>query len=132
MRSRCLNPNASNYAAYGGSGITICDRWLESFENFLADMGECPPGMTVERKDNLLGYSPENCRWATKTEQNQNTSATRLLEYQGESLCVAEWAKTLGIKATTIMSRLNAGWSTEEVLGTPVRPSKTYKARKPK
>lgn len=72
MKDRCLNPNEKAYRHYGGRGITVCDRWKDSFENFLEDMGLCPLGLTLERVDNDKGYSPGNCKWATWKEQAQN------------------------------------------------------------
>lgn len=77
MRARCQN---KNHTRYGGRGIAVCDRWLESFENFLEDMGPRPPGMTIDRKNNDLGYSKDNCRWATNATQAQNRSTTKLTE----------------------------------------------------
>lgn len=74
MKSRCLNPNTWNYVYYGAKGITICDRWLQSFDNFLEDMGDRPWGKTLDRIDNNGGYCPENCKWSTHEEQQSNTS----------------------------------------------------------
>ena len=71
MIQRCVNPRHRRYADYGGRGITVCDRWMK-FENFLADMGEKPDGLTLDRIDNGRGYEPENCRWATYSQQNKN------------------------------------------------------------
>jgi hypothetical protein len=78
MHARCYNPKHPRYADYGGRGITVCERW-HSFENFLADMGEPPPGLTLDRINNDLGYSPENCRWTTVSEQNSNTRRSKTI-----------------------------------------------------
>lgn len=123
MRARCLLPNTRSYARYGGRGITICESWSD-FTNFIADMGECPPGYTIEREDNNGPYAPGNCRWATRKEQNRNTSANRRLLYQGQNLCVSEWAERVGIKYRTILMRLERGWPAERILTTPVPPQK--------
>ena len=72
MKWRCLNPKADNFSYYGGRGIRVCERWLNSFENFLADMGERPANRTLDRKDNSADYRPDNCHWATKKEQANN------------------------------------------------------------
>lgn len=83
MIDRCYNPNNDWYHRYGGRGITVCDRWLgkHGFENFLADMGEKPPGMSIDRFPNGDGpYEPGNCRWATAKEQTANRKATKLTE----------------------------------------------------
>jgi hypothetical protein len=125
IRNRCLNPKVPAYPSYGGRGITICDRWLESFENFFADMGEKPsPKHSIERIDNDKGYSPDNCKWADDIEQANNKRNNRLIKYNGEIKTLAQWAEILGIKRQTITSRLRSGWSDEKIIATPVMTNK--------
>lgn len=116
MRQRCLNPNATKYPSYGGRGITICERWNE-FNNFLADMGHRPtPAHTLDRKKNDLGYSPENCRWATRKEQQNNRGCNVRLTYLGKTQTMTEWAEELGIGDSTIWGRIAKNWPIEKVL----------------
>lgn len=115
--SRCLNPNRKKWASYGGRGIKVCKRWLV-FENFLADMGESPEGLTIERINNDGDYEPGNCRWATNFEQSHNKQNNRIITFNGKTLCLQEWARVVGIKRETIARRLNAGWSVERALRT--------------
>lgn len=84
MKGRCLNPNNRAYGDYGARGITICERWME-FVNFLADMGDAPEGLSLERKDNDRGYEPENCVWATASEQALNRRSNHILTVDGVS-----------------------------------------------
>jgi hypothetical protein len=117
MRQRCLNPNSPAYHNYGGRGITIDPRW-DSFDQFLADMGEIPDGMSIERKDNDKGYSPENCVWATSIEQGRNTRKCRKLMHNGQTKTLGEWADEYSIQRQTLSKRLDAGWSMERALST--------------
>lgn len=125
MLNRCTMPNAKSYPRYGGRGIKVCDRWLHDYPAFLVDMGECPgPEWTLEREDNDVGYQPDNCKWATRKEQNRNTSRNRVLQHRGLALCITEWSERSGINFRTIMTRLSKGWSVEKTLETPVAPRK--------
>jgi hypothetical protein len=119
MRSRCENPNVPAYKNYGGRGITVCERW-QDFPSFLADMGERPEGMTIERINNDGNYEPDNCRWATRRQQGRNTRANQLVTLDGETKCLTEWAEERGIKMPTLWARLRLGWTPEEAITTPV------------
>ena len=116
MKDRCLNPNNGQYKDYGGRGIVVCRRWLDSFKAFFDDMGPRPTTRhTIERKDNQGGYSPENCIWATRKEQCRNKRDNRRITYKGETLCIAEWAEVFGMSSGLISSRINAGWTIHDV-----------------
>lgn len=118
VRARCLYPDSHAYPRYGGRGITICPTW-DDFQVFLTDMGRRPAGMTLDRKDNNAGYSKDNCRWATSKEQNRNRRDNRMLEFRGETKCLAEWAEVFGIPTGKVWARLNRNWSVERALLTP-------------
>ncbi len=113
MRSRCENPKNERYHRYGGRGIRVCDPWRKSFETFLSDMGSCPPGMSIDRKDNDGDYEPENCRWATELEQANSRSNNRRIEYMGQVRTLAEWSRELKMEYGRLQSRLDRGWSVE-------------------
>jgi hypothetical protein len=122
MKQRCYNPNSSQYRYYGGRGIKVCDRWLESFENFYEDMGDCPEGMSIDRKDSEGDYEPRNCRWATKEEQANNTRSNKWFSYENELKTLSQLGRILNIKRLTLWRRLNAyGWSEERAFSTPAR-----------
>lgn len=116
VKSRCFNPNFPKYARYGARGITMCDRWKNSFVDFLADMGEPPEGYTLERIDNNGNYCPENCRWATRKEQSRNQSTNRVGIVDGQTMCVAEASERFGVKYRTIIGRLNRGLTMEQAV----------------
>lgn len=115
MVSRCTNPNADHYLDYGGRGITVCKRWRK-FENFLADMGERPSGLSIERRHNDKGYSRANCYWATRTEQNNNKRNNVRIRYKGEVKSLAQWADSLGFSRSTLYHRYERGWGADRML----------------
>jgi hypothetical protein len=116
IKSRCHTPSHSSFAEYGGRGIAVCERWRESFESFLADMGTRPPGLTIDRIDGARGYEPGNCRWASYAEQNRNLRTNRILRHDGREMCLADWALETGLTATCISSRLRRRWPIAEAL----------------
>lgn len=118
MRQRCRNPDNKDFANYGGRGISVCDRWNE-FQTFLADMGERPSGMTLDRIDVNGNYEPSNCRWATPKAQSRNKRNNVVVEFDGQQMTVAEWAEKTGIERKTLEYRIRAGWRPERALTTP-------------
>lgn len=121
MRQRCNNPNNQEFHNYGGRGIKICPEW-DDFWIFKMDMGPRPQGYRLDRKNNDLGYSKENCRWATPREQALNTRRTRMLTHNGKTQCVLDWSKELGIGNTALLLRLKT--QPLEVALTPGRRSR--------
>jgi hypothetical protein len=119
MLKRCFSKNTQAYKDYGARGITVCDRW-RTFENFHADMGDRPDGLTLDRIDMNGDYEPGNCRWATVAEQNRNKRDTKRITFNGKTLCVAEWARELEVSVATLWRRIKRGWPMEEVLTKPV------------
>jgi hypothetical protein len=123
MITRCEAKAGGDYERYGGRGISVCNRWRNSFEAFISDMGLKPtPKHSIDRVNNDLGYSPDNCRWATIAEQTRNRGGlrrNRLVTIQGKTMCMADAAKFTGLPIKTIHNRLNRGLSDEEACLTP-------------
>jgi hypothetical protein len=115
MKSRCLNTRSRYYRYYGGRGITICERWM-TFKNFLADMGQPPDGLEIDRINNSGPYSPENCRWSSRTEQQNNRRVNRIFSVNDEAHTIAEWSRITGIHPNTITQRLDRGLPPSEVI----------------
>jgi hypothetical protein len=118
MIARCSNPNNSRFAGWGGKGISVCDRW-QSIENFIEDMWPSyKPGLTIDRIDNLRNYTPDNCRWATITEQNRNRQNNILVSYKGKNICFAEAAEIVGMEYKTAYQQLRGfNWSMQKIFG---------------
>lgn len=110
MKTRCGNPKAVNFARYGGAGVTICRRWLDSFEAFLADMGERPSQRhSIERVDNAKGYEPGNCIWATISQQSVNKKISLTVIVNGTPVPLSEACHRYGVKYGTAWMRLHEG-----------------------
>lgn len=130
MIARCHSPTHEAYANYGGRGIAVCERWRSSFSNFVADMGDPGPGMTIERDDNDGNYTPENCRWATRLEQMNNFSRNKPITYAGRTQNISEWAREIGLSACALNKRLSL-WTTERALTTPPKTNMARRASRP-
>lgn len=133
MKRRCRQVRAKDYAAYGGEGIVVCVGWKSSFVTFLEDMGERPSAdHSIDREDGDCNYScghceecvkegwTANCRWATRAEQRRNQKNVRMLTFQGETMCMADWAKRKGMSKAALSARL-AKMPVEDALRQPVR-----------
>lgn len=119
MIQRCTNKTRTSWKYYGAKGITVCTRWMV-FSNFLADMGERPKGLTLERKDSTKGYTPDNCEWADKTTQARNTSQSTPICIHGVVKTLPYWCEHLGISINTVRSRMKKQkWGIEQALLTP-------------
>ncbi len=119
MMQRCYRVKEKSYANYGARGISVCERWRD-FVNFLADMGEVPDGMELDRIDNARGYEPGNCRWATRKMQMRNTRLTLMLTHNGTTRAAGDWADGAGLKVKTLKQRLKSGWDMDAALSTPL------------
>lgn len=120
MIARCCNSKHKAYRNYGGRGITVCERWRNSFTDFLADMGERPEGTTLDRKENNGNYEPGNCRWATPKEQTRNRRVSVRLRTKGKEVLLVDAADAIGVRPGTLRARLRRGWSAHESLTIPV------------
>ena len=122
MKTRCFNKNHSQYGDYGGRGITVYDRWLgkDGFKNFLLDMGKRPDGASLDRIDVNGMYSPRNCRWATRIEQQNNMRTNHLITYDGETHTLTEWSRKKGLSMQVLYNRImNYKWNIGDALNTP-------------
>jgi hypothetical protein len=121
MKTRCFNPNFKDFRLYGGRGITVCDRWRQSFVAFYSDMGSKPsPDHSLDRIKTDGNYEPENCRWATAKEQARNWgSRNRLIAFEGRVLPLSQWAEEIGISREALRDRLDAGWTIKQALTMP-------------
>lgn len=121
---RCTNPKRKDYERYGGIGISVCDEWIGkdgalNFVNWALSNGY-EDNLSIDRIDGAKGYSPENCRWVTASEQCRNRSSNHLIEYNGETKTLIEWAEIAGVRKDAFRRRIvNYGWSMEEAINTP-------------
>lgn len=105
-KSRCFNANDEKHPVYGGRGITMCQRWVDSFAEFLADMGECPPGLTLDRIDVNGNYEPRNCRWASRAVQVRNKTNNVFVQHEGETMILKDFAARMGVNYKALHARV--------------------------
>ena len=121
MKRRCYNHKSIGWKNYGGRGITVCERWINNFKAFLDDMGLQPFGTSIDRIDSNGPYCNENCRWATAREQGSNRKSNRLLTMWGFTFTLGKWAAMYGLNKSTLLARVNRGWSLSKALTAPVK-----------
>lgn len=121
IKQRCLNMNNPDYYNYGARGIMVCNRWKNSFKNFLKDMSEKPINHQIDRIDNNGNYCKSNCRWVTSKINNRNRRNNHLITYDNKTRCLSAWAEEIGMNKTTLRDRIIAGWSIEKTLTTPIK-----------
>lgn len=127
MKTRCNGKSDPSYPRYGGKGIKVCKRW-KSFDNFLFDMGERPTGMSLDRINNKGNYTPKNCKWSSKTEQQRNKNNNRLVTFKNKTQTLAAWIEELKINKATLTSRINKyKWTVERAFTENVRDRQTHK-----
>lgn len=114
-----MDPSHETFANYGAKGVTIRPEW-DDFATFFRDMGERPPGASLDRIDNTLGYCASNCRWANHKEQQNNKTNNRVLTHAGETMSMQQWSERLAIPVDRIRMRLKAGFSDSAALTSPV------------
>lgn len=120
MKSRCSDKNNKDYPNYGGRGITVCDRWKNSFENFYKDMGDKPStNHSIDRIDNSGNYEPGNCHWIPLKDQNLNKRSNRIINYNGKTQILKVHCQELKLEYSFILNRLTHGWSVERAFNEP-------------
>ena len=130
MKQRCSNPKASKFELYGGKGITVCDSWKNSFENFAKWSYEngYTDELSIDRIDSNKNYCSENCRWTTYKEQGNNTSANHLVTYNGITQTLSKWADSLNLPYKVVSERIRRNWSVEKTFNTPVTNMEEFNA----
>ncbi|WP_196607105.1 hypothetical protein [Pectinatus frisingensis] len=118
MKGRCLNPHNKDYEDYGGRGIKVCNEWADDSTSFFrwAMHAGYNDNLTIDRINNNYDYCPANCRWISSDAQQRNRRNNKIITFNGESHCLAEWGRVLGISHKTIYSRIRNGWSIYDVL----------------
>lgn len=122
MKTRCYKPKTARFSRYGGRGIIVCDRWLNSFENFYADMGKRPNNKySLDRLDSNKNYCPKNCKWSTAKQQANNRTNNANYTFKGVTKSISMWAEEYNINKHTLFNRIQRGWTIEDTLLKPVR-----------